>query len=129
MPRLVQLSALTGFVTAEAGDGVEISPRLGGAIKRAVERGLPDQKTGSGTYFFNPDGSPKAPGTILRNPEFADSLQMIAAGGAREFYDGEIADKILTELKSTPNNPSLMTASDLAGCRAIERSSVCVKVR
>jgi hypothetical protein len=30
--RLVQLSALTGFVTAEAGDGVEISPRLGGAI-------------------------------------------------------------------------------------------------
>jgi gamma-glutamyltranspeptidase len=54
---------------------------------------------------------------------------MIAVGGAREFYDGEIADKILKKLKSTPNNPSLMTASDLAGCRAIERSPVCVKVR
>ena len=112
-----------------ARDGFEISPRLGGAIKRAAERGLPDQKTGSGTYFFNLDGSAKAPGTILKNPEFADSLQMIAAGGAREFYDGEIADKILTILKSTPNNPSLMTAADLAGYRAIERPPVCVAYR
>jgi len=112
-----------------ARDGFEISPRLGGAIARAAKRGLPDQQAGSGTYFFNPDGSPKTPGTVLKNPAFAESLETIAAGGAAAFYEGEIAENILTALASTPDNPSLMTAADLAGYRAIERAPVCVAYR
>lgn len=112
-----------------ARDGFEISPRLGGAIARAAERGLPDQKSGSGDYFFNSDGVPKASGTVLRNPAFADSLETIATGGATVFYEGEIAESILTALASTPDNPSLMTAADLAEYRAIERAPVCVDYR
>lgn len=112
-----------------ARDGFEISPRLGGAIARAAERGLPDQKSGSGDYFFNSDGSPKVSGTILKNPAFANSLETIAAGGATAFYEGEIAESILTALASTPDNPSLMTVADLAEYRAIERAPVCVTYR
>jgi gamma-glutamyltranspeptidase / glutathione hydrolase len=112
-----------------ARDGFEISPRLGGAIARAAERGLPDQKSGSGDYFFNSDGSPKVSGTILKNPAFANSLETIAAGGATAFYEGEIAESILTALASTPDNPSLMTAADLAEYRAIERAPACVAYR
>lgn len=112
-----------------ARDGFTISPRLGGAIARAAKRGLPDQPSGSGTYFFNPDGTPKTPGSVLKNPDFAESLETIAAGGAAAFYEGTIAEGILTALASTPDNPSLMTEADLAGYRAIERDPVCVAYR
>lgn len=112
-----------------ARDGFEISPRLSGAIARAAERGLPNQKSGSGDYFFNSDGTPKASGTVLKNPAFADSLEAIATGGAAAFYEGEIAENILMALASTPDNPSLMTAADLAGYSAIERAPVCVDYR
>ncbi|MEO9899584.1 gamma-glutamyltransferase [Nisaea sp.] len=112
-----------------ARDGFEISQRLGGAIARAAQRGLSDQKSGSGAYFFNSDGTPKASGTLLKNPAFANSLEAIAASGATAFYEGDIAESVLAALASTPDNPSLMTPADLAGYRAVERAPVCIGYR
>lgn len=109
-------------------DGFEISPRLGGAIAAAAGRGLPDQPAAR-DYFFTPDGVAKAPGSTLKNPAFADTLEAVSSGGASVFYKGAIADQILAALVTTPDNPSLMTAADLAGYRAIEREPVCVTYR
>ena len=111
-----------------ARDGFEISPRLGGAIADAADRGLPGQATAQ-DYFYNPDGSPKKPRSILKNPVFAASLEAIAAGGAKAFYEGGIANGILAALATTPDNPSLMTAADLADYRAMERPPVCIAYR
>ena len=42
-------------------------------------------------YFFTAEGAPKPVGTRLVNPAFAASLRTIASGGARAFYEGDIA--------------------------------------
>jgi len=108
--------------------GFEISPRLAGAIAGAADRGLPDHEA-TRAYFYNPDGTPRAAGSLLKNPDFAGSLELIAEGGARAFYEGKIAERILAALATTPGNPSLMTAADLSGYRAKERAPVCADYR
>ena len=40
-------------------------------------------------YFFDANGRPLAVGTIRTNPAFAATLERIAAGGARAFYEGD----------------------------------------
>ena len=41
-----------------------------------------------------PDGRLPRPGELFRNPDLADTLEKIARSGAREYYEGEIAEKI-----------------------------------
>jgi gamma-glutamyltranspeptidase/glutathione hydrolase len=113
---------------AKARAGFEISPRLAGAIEDAADRGLPDHDA-TRAYFYAPDGTPKAAGSILRNPNFADTLETIADSGAAAFYKGKIAEQILAALATTPGNPNPMTAADLSTYRAKERAPVCVDYR
>ncbi|UUX49852.1 gamma-glutamyltransferase [Nisaea acidiphila] len=108
--------------------GFEISPRLAGAIVGAAKRGLPDHEA-TRAYFFAADGTPKPAGTLLKNPEFAASLEAIAADGAEAFYAGAIAERILAALATTPDNPNPMTSADLAAYRAKEREPVCIDYR
>ena len=77
------------------------------------------------SYFFNPDGTPKAMGTILRNPEFAATLRSIAAGGANAFYTGPIAADIVATVRNHPTNPGLLSLSDLANYQVKKREPVC----
>ena len=44
--------------------------------------------------LFMPDGRLPRPGELFRNPDLADTLEKIARSGAREYYEGEIAEKI-----------------------------------
>src|SRR5271168_5273864 len=50
-------------------------------------------------------------GDIFRNPELAESLREVAAGGRDAFYKGAIAQKILETMK---RHGGVMTAQDLA---------------
>ncbi|WP_420405248.1 gamma-glutamyltransferase [Nisaea sp.] len=113
---------------AKARAGFEISPRLAGAIEAAADRGLPDHDS-TRVYFYDPGGLPKAPGSVLKNPDFARSLEAVAEGGAAAFYRGAIAEQILAALATTPDNPNPMTAADLSGYRAKEREPVCMEYR
>lgn len=76
-------------------------------------------------YFFNADGTPKAAGTVLRNPEFAQTLRMLASGGADAFYRGEIARDIVTAVRGHPANPGVLTENDLAGYAVREAEALC----
>lgn len=107
--------------------GFEISPRLASSIAAAQERSL-DKFPEARAYFFNNDGSPKVAGTLLRNPEFAKTLQLIAAEGSAPFYEGRIAQDIVDAVK-TPENTGELTLQDLAFYSAIERASVCTPYR
>ncbi len=80
-------------------------------------------------YFFANGGAPVGIGDVLRNPEFAATLEAIAAGGAQAFYSGALAGKIVDAVKTAPNFAGDMTLSDLAGYRSIERDPVCVVYR
>lgn len=75
--------------------------------------------------IYHKDGRPLRAGETLRNPELAATLREIAAKGPHAFYKGGIARKISAAIANSKLNPTQMTASDLAGYRAIPRDPVC----
>jgi gamma-glutamyltranspeptidase/glutathione hydrolase len=76
-------------------------------------------------YLFEPDGKPKAVGTVLRNAEYAAVLREVAAGGAQAFYQGGIARDIAAAVQKHPVEPGDLTVADLQRYRAQEREPVC----
>lgn len=72
---------------------------------------------GSRELFFE-DGELLAPGDTLRNPGLAWTLGRIAQGGAAAFYEGEVARRIVEDLRGKGN---AVTRRDLARYWAAER--------
>ncbi len=105
-----------------ADEGFTISPRLNGLL--AGEKDLPKNALAA-AYFYEPDGKPKAVGTVLKNPAFAATLRAVAAQGAETFYKGAIAADIVATVIDHPTNPGDMTLADLAGYKVEEREPVC----
>jgi gamma-glutamyltranspeptidase/glutathione hydrolase len=105
-----------------ADNGFPVGPKLARTI-RGFTRGanMPDIKA----HFYHPDGMPLAEGEIYKNPEYAEVLRLIAAGGAKAFYTGEIAQAIVDKVQHAPVNQGGMTLEDLAGFKALERPPVC----
>ena len=107
---------------ALARDGFPISEKLHGELARDK---LFPQDGAARAYFYQPDGSPKSAGTILKNPEFAATLTTIAEQGADAFYKSPIADDIVATAGHAWVNPSDMTVADIANYRAKERPPIC----
>ncbi len=61
--------------------------------------------------FLKPDGLPYLAGEILSQPELFSTLQLLAKRGPREFYEGEIARKIVADLDA---NDGLLSLEDFA---------------
>jgi gamma-glutamyltranspeptidase/glutathione hydrolase len=106
-----------------ATNGFAVSPRLYSALRGAHAALRTDPTTRD--YFYNADGTPKAVGTILRNPDLAATLRTIAADGADAFYGGPIARDIVAKVRSHPTNPGALALSDLADYRAKKRDPLC----
>lgn len=106
--------------------GFAVSPRLHQSIKTA--RRLKDMKAAR-AYFFTPAGDPLPAGTILKNPDLADTLRQIARGGADAFYKGAIALDVANAARATRNFPGLLTPDDLKDYRAKERTVLCAPYR
>jgi gamma-glutamyltranspeptidase/glutathione hydrolase len=117
---------LFGPAIALADDGFEISPRLHRLIGMA--RHLKDFEPAR-SYFFAPDGQPRAVGFRLANPALADTLRRIASGGADAFYSGEIARDIVRTVRSAARNAGGMRVADLARSRAKTRDALCRNYR
>jgi gamma-glutamyltranspeptidase/glutathione hydrolase len=104
-----------------AENGFPMSPRLNTLL--AAEKYL-HRDAAARAYFYNADGTPKAIGTVLRNPEFAATLRAIATRGADAFYQGAIAADIVRAVRAHPNAGRL-AESDFAAYRAKERTPLC----
>lgn len=50
--------------------------------------------------YLDEDGGPWEAGSILKNPDLARSLELIAAQGEEVFYQGEIAEKIVAAVQA-----------------------------
>jgi gamma-glutamyltranspeptidase/glutathione hydrolase len=101
--------------------GFAISPRLHSLI--AADRFIA-QSPDMAAYFLNTDGSPKATGTLLKNPALAKVFKRIAKEGPDALYHGPIADEIARKVQGNRNAGSL-TQADLAGYAAKERTPLC----
>lgn len=76
-------------------------------------------------YFFNSDGSPKTEGTLLKNPEYAQTLSAIAKQGAQAFYHGDIARDIIETVQNAPGNPGVLAQPDFDTYQIRQREPVC----
>jgi gamma-glutamyltranspeptidase/glutathione hydrolase len=102
--------------------GFAVSPRLHELIAR--DELLP-KLPAAAAYFYTPSGNPLPVGTMLRNPAYAETLRKIAAGGAKAFYEGEIAEAIVSAVQGAGVNPGRMTTADLDAYRPVAREPVC----
>jgi len=116
-----------------ATNGFPIGGRLAAAIASNASSLKRDAEATA--YFMNADGSPKALGTILKNPAYADALTQMSQSGANALYTGPIAQDIVAKIAVAKGadgstlTPGKTTLSDLAGYQAKVREPVCTTYR
>ncbi len=82
--------------------------------------------TAAGRALFKPEGPYLGEGDVYRNPDLAAFLETLPADGEREFYQGELARRVAREMA---DGGGLLTATDLAACRVIEREPLPIHYR
>jgi gamma-glutamyltranspeptidase / glutathione hydrolase len=75
---------------------------------------------------FLPNGARPAPGTTLRQPDLAATLEAVRDHGADGFYRGRVADLIVAEMD---RGGGVISHEDLAGYRAIWRDPISIRYR
>src|SRR5437868_924132 len=77
---------------AFAEEGVPVTPKLSGWLKRAAEPIL--KRWESSSAIFLPDGQPFKTGEVLRQPNLARTYRVLATHGRDAFYRGPLARSI-----------------------------------
>jgi gamma-glutamyltranspeptidase / glutathione hydrolase len=97
----------------------------GVAVDSTLFRSLADAKyrieSFAGKSVFLAGGSPPQIGSLLRQPQLARTIQLIADSGAAAFYRGSIADSIVAQMK---RDGGLITKADLERYRPIWREPI-----
>ncbi len=101
-----------------AHDGYEVSDGLATTLWR--ERDGFMKYPASRALFFR-DGKPVTAGDTIRNPDLAWTLEHIAKGGADGFYRGEVAQRLVDDLRSHGNAVQM---TDMARYFAADRTPV-----
>ncbi|SHH37649.1 gamma-glutamyltransferase [Ferrimonas marina] len=110
-----------------AEQGFEVSPRLAGLLAREFNPGL--KRPGVAHDYFAPNGQWLRAGDTLTNSALALSLKRIAAQGPKGFYQGELAQQMVTAVQQDPDRPGLLTLEDLASYRPQWRQPLCSAYR
>ncbi|HEU4775128.1 MAG TPA: gamma-glutamyltransferase [Lysobacter sp.] len=101
-----------------ARDGFPIYGRL---EKGYATRGKVMERYRGTREVFLADGDPPKVGEILRQPDLARTLELLAEHGHDGFYRGEVAGKLLAAVKEEGGR---WTAEDLAGYEVRERAPI-----
>lgn len=101
-----------------AREGYLVSDGLATTLSRERDRFA---KYESSRAVFFVDGRPKAAGDTIRNPDLAWTLDQIAKGGADGFYRGEVARRLVSDLRGKGNAIRL---TDLSRYFAADREAV-----
>ncbi len=90
------------------------------------------------TELFLPGGQLPVVGSVLKNPDLAETYRLLAEKGIDEFYEGPIANEIVTTVRNAPTNPDpntlpgpagVMTTEDLDAYRALDQDPTHVNYR
>jgi gamma-glutamyltranspeptidase/glutathione hydrolase len=103
--------------------GVELTPAHADVI--ALLEGFLGASA-EGARVFGPSGNALRAGDLTSNPPLGDTLERIAANGARELADGETARALIAHQTATGG---LLTAADLVAYRAIRRRPLTLPYR
>jgi gamma-glutamyltranspeptidase/glutathione hydrolase len=99
-----------------ARNGFPLYARLQGGLrfKREAMLHSPD----AAKVFLTADGAVPDLGFIIKQPDLANTLEAIAAQGAKGFYTGRVAEDLVRGVRATGG---IWTLADLAGYKVIER--------
>ena len=111
---------------AMAETGFTVSPRLASLVAADAER-LGSSPTAAA--YFLPNGAAIQAGDTLKNPDYAQTLTAMAAGGAGAFYTGDIAADIVATVQGATGNPGVLSQVDLSIYQVKERPAVCAPYR
>lgn len=75
--------------------------------------------------YLKEDKTPKELGSIITNPELANTFQLIADKGIEPFYQGEIAEDIVSTVKNSKINPGYLKMEDLKNYQIKEGDLIC----
>ncbi|MCF2949421.1 gamma-glutamyltransferase family protein [Paraglaciecola aquimarina] len=126
----LEWGSLFSHASKLAKEGFEISPRLHGMLVRFGKYipSTPEQgPTDAYEYFFDDAGVAHPEGYLLKNPEYAKTLEIIAKDPSA-FYHGEIAKDIAAMVQQEPRAGSL-TAEDIAAYKPVKREALCQDYR
>ena len=85
--------------------------------------------SGARDYFFDAAGAPHAAGMLIKNTAYAETLATLAEKGAAAFYEGAIADAIVSAVAGAPATMGDLTKADLKTYQAKERLPLCFSYR
>ena len=107
-------------------NGFVISKKLSSSIKRS-KRSL-SKFLNTKTYFL-PNDKPLKSGNIHYNKNYADTLKAFAEEGSKVFYQGFIANDIVTTVNNASLNPGVLSLKDMHNYKVIQREPVCSRYR
>ena len=99
-----------------------VSARLNKLLRS--EKFLAANDADAKAYFYQANGEAVPVGHLLKNPEYAAILRLIAAQGPKGLNQGEVAQNIVKKVQSHPNKGSL-SLNDLRQYRPRERAPLC----
>ncbi|MDI9334503.1 MAG: gamma-glutamyltransferase family protein [Cytophagales bacterium] len=105
-----------------ATNGFAVSPRMGTLL--ALEVHLKKDPVAL-AYFYDQSGQPWPAGHLLKNPEYAEVLKLIARDGAKALHEGDIAEAIVRKVQSHSTNAGTLSMQDLAHYTPKTRTAFC----
>jgi gamma-glutamyltranspeptidase / glutathione hydrolase len=96
-----------------------------------------DDIPSTAALYLDPDGTARDVGSVLRNPDLAETYERIARRGPDGFYEGRVADAIVDAVRRPPTTPDpdhvwrpgLMTEDDVDDYTAPEREPARIRYR
>lgn len=111
---------------ALAEDGFDVSPRLHGLLERfAGFARVPAFRE----YFYDDDGVPHPVGHRLINPDYADTLRLLASEGVEPIYTGVLAREIVSAVRDNGIAAGRLAPEDLADYRIRRLTPLCTAFR
>lgn len=112
----LSLSKVLKPVIELAENGFPVYPALNVAISE--EKGKLSQFPSTKKIFLNSEGEPWPVGHVLKQPDLAKTLRLIAEKGKKGFYQGPVAEKIIQTMRE---NAGIIDQTDLTGYKVVWR--------
>ncbi|WP_297892102.1 gamma-glutamyltransferase [Shewanella sp.] len=113
------LAEVTAPAIKMAQEGISVTPDLAVSLSGLKRR--MSQWPSTAAIFYKADGSDYQVDDILKQPELAHSLRLIAEQGTKGFYEGETAAKLVNAVQEAGG---IMTLEDLKNYKVVEREPV-----
>ncbi|MDO6684059.1 MULTISPECIES: gamma-glutamyltransferase [unclassified Agarivorans] len=106
-----------------ANEGFRVSPRLAKLI--AGDQLRLGRFSESRRYFFDDSATPLPEGHLLKNPDYAKTLTLVAKQGAAGFYQGTTAEAMIAAVTQLNDKNGRLSLADLSAYEVKERPALC----